>query len=120
MNMTLLDLFHEKALMPFPTIVCLFSSTRFFQAYRDANLRETLNGKIVLTIDCDAKANHDLQLGPIDKTRLDIVHHFKIELSDEVLILNVSGYVGESTCREIEYARMLGKTLRWLEPEVRA
>ncbi len=84
MSMTLLDLFHEKAMMPFPTIVCLVGSTRFFQAYQDANLRETPNGKIVSTIGCDTKADHDLQRGPIDKSRLDIVHLFKIELADEV------------------------------------
>ncbi len=120
MSMTLIDLLHRKATMPFPTIVCLVGSTRFVQAYQDANLRETLSGRIVLTIGCDTKSDHDLQLGPIDKTRLDILHLCKIERADEVLVLNVDGYIGESTRREIEYARLLGKTLRWLEPEVTA
>ena len=118
MSMMLIDLLHEKATMPFPTIVCLIGSTRFVQAYQNANLRETLAGKMVLTIGCDTKSDNDLQLGPIDKTRLDILHLFKIEEADEVLVLNVGGYIGDSTRREIEYARMLGKTLRWLEPEV--
>lgn len=118
MSMTLIDLLHEKATIPFPTTVCLVGSTRFVQAYQDANLHETLDGRIVLTIGCDTKSDHDLRLGPTDKTRLDILHLFKIELADEVLVLNVGGSVGESTRREIEYARMLGKTLRWLEPEV--
>ena len=120
MSMTLIDLLHEKAMMPFPTTVCLIGSTRFSQAYQNANLRETLDGKIVLTIGCDTKSDHVLRLGPIDKTRLDILHLFKIELADEVLVLNVGGYIGESTLREIEYARMLGKPLRWLEPAVNA
>jgi len=114
---TLADLLQEKATMPFPTVVCLVGSTRFFQAYQQANLHETLAGKRVLTIGCDTKADHDLRLVAIDKTRLDILHLFKIECADEVLVLNVGGYVGESTRREIEYARLLGKTLRWLEPE---
>lgn len=52
----------------------------------------------------------------INKEMLDVLHLFKIDKADEVLILNVDGYVGESTRREIEYARRLGKPLRWLEP----
>ena len=118
MSMTLIDLLHQKAMMPFPTTVCLVGSTRFAQAYQDANLRETLAGNIVLTIGCDTTSDHDLQFGSRDKTRLDILHLFKIELADEVLVLNVGGSIGEFTRREIEYARLLGKTLRWLEPEV--
>ncbi len=120
MNMTLADLVFLKAASPRPTVVCLIGSTRFFHAYREANLRETLAGKIVLTIGCDTKSDHDLHLGPIDETSLDLLHLHKIDLANEVLVLNVGGYIGESTRREIEYARLLGKTLRWLEPEVQA
>ena len=74
----------------------------------------------MLTIGCDNKSDHDLHFGPIEKTSLDLLHLHKIDLANEVLVLNVCGYVGKSTCREIEYARLLGKTLRWLEPEVSA
>lgn len=116
-RMTLQELLQRKAGTPFPVIVCLCGSTRFSQAFRDANLRETLAGKIVLSIGCDTKSDHDLALGPVDKTALDLLHFFKIDLADEVLILNVGGYVGESTRREIAYAQRLGKTIRWLEPE---
>ena len=55
----------------------------------------------------------------IEKTFLDSpVLLFTIEEVDEVQVLNVGDPIGESTRREIEDARMLGKTLRWLEPEV--
>jgi hypothetical protein len=47
---------------------------------------------------------------------LDLLHFYKIDLAHEVLILNVEGYVGESTRREIAYARLMGKRIRWLEP----
>ena len=48
---------------------------------------------------------------------LDDLHLRKIELADEVLILNVGGYVGQSTARELAFARSLGKTVRFLEPQ---
>ncbi len=102
-----------------PIIVCLCGSTRFSEAFHEANLRETLVGKIVLSIGCDFKSDTDLllagQLTPEDKERLDELHLRKIDLADEVLILNVGGYVGESTKREIAYAQRHGKYLRWLE-----
>jgi hypothetical protein len=123
MKTPLQDLLLRKASAGKPTIVCLCGSTRFLQAFQDANLRETLAGKIVLSIGCNTKSDQDLALGPVDKTALDLLHLFKIDLADEVLVLNVGGYVGESIQREIDYARMLGKQIRWLEPmaeEVRA
>ena len=102
-----------------PPIVCLCGSTRFYSDFQLANLRETLAGKIVLSIGCDFKSDQALGLAPEVKDRLDLLHLRKIELSDEVLILNVAGYVGPSTGREIEHARKLGKAVRFLEPEKR-
>ena len=51
--------------------------------------------------------------------RLARLHRHKIEMSDEVLIINVGGYVGESTRSEIEIAVGLGKPVRYLEPAER-
>jgi hypothetical protein len=98
-----------------PLIVCLCGSTRFGDAFRHANLRETLAGKIVLSIGCDFKSDDALGLTEHDKKRLDELHLSKIDLADEVLILNVGQYIGESTTRELEYARQQGKVVRFLE-----
>lgn len=117
---TLDDLLARKNAMPEPVTVCICGSTRFTQAWQDTNLAETLAGKIVLSIGCNTKSDEELasEMGiEINKEMLDVLHLFKIDRADEVLILNVGGYVGESTRREIEYARRLGKPLRWLEPE---
>ncbi|GHO91528.1 hypothetical protein KSF_015760 [Reticulibacter mediterranei] len=113
---TLEDFLLRKANTPAPTIVCLCGSTRFSQAFQEANLRETLAGRIVLSIGCDTKSDHDLTLGPVDKDKLDLLHFFKIDLAHEILVLNVGGYVGASTQREIAYAKHMGKKIRWLEP----
>lgn len=104
-----------------PTIVCLCGSTRFGEAFRNANLNETLAGKIVLSIGCTMKSDAEIFGYMTDEERQEItkklehLHFRKIELADEVLILNVGGYIGESTGRELEYARKLGKVIRFLE-----
>lgn len=103
---------------PQPRIVCLCGSTRFIDAFRAANLRETIAGRIVLSIGCDTKSDTDLlALGELTedaKAALDELHKRKIDLADEVLMLNVDDYVGSSTFGELGYARAKGKTVRWL------
>ena len=103
------------------TIVCLCGSTRFSDAYQQANLDETVAGKIVLTIGCDMRSDADLfesmdekELQKL-KEDLDELHFRKIDLADEILVLNVHGYVGQSTKREIKYAESTGKLVRWLD-----
>ncbi len=104
-----------------PTIVCLCGSTRFGEAFRQANLDETLAGKIVLSIGCDMKSDDEIFKNMSKeefqniKQKLDELHFRKIELADEVLILNVDGYIGESTGRELAYAYKLGKFVRYLK-----
>ena len=39
----------------------------------------------------------------------------RVDLCDEVLILNLADYIGESTRRELEYAREHGKRVRWYQ-----
>ena len=95
-------------------IVCLCGSTRFMAEFYDANMRETLAGKIVLTV--GMSSHGDCQPTEQEKIGLDELHFDKIDLADEVLILNVGGYVGHSTRREVMHARRRGKTIRWLEP----
>lgn len=106
-----------------PTRVCLCGSTRFSEAFQRANLEETLAGRIVLTIGCDMRSDAELFIKmssdekEVVKARLDELHLRKIDLAHQVLILNVDGYIGESTRRELAYARQQGKVIRFLEPE---
>lgn len=102
-----------------PTIVCLCGSTRFGKAFADANLRETLAGRIVLTIGCNMRDDDLFALIDPEEVRrikidLDALHKRKIELADEILVLNVNDYIGESTRGEVEHARRLNKRVRWL------
>ena len=101
-----------------PTIVVLCGSTRFYDEFRRQNLRLTLLGDIVLSIGCDTKSDADLDeiVGDtsVVKAELDELHKRKIDLADEVFVLNVGGYIGESTRSEIEYARAHHKPVTFL------
>ena len=88
-------------------------------------MEETLKGNIVIPMGLYGHA--DFPPGAKDATNdgdestevkqmLDNLHFRKIDISDEILVVNVDGYVGNSTKREIEYARSTGKRVRFLEP----
>ena len=102
-----------------PTVVCLCGSTRFMEAFFDAGWNETLAGKIVLSVGVCKHAEHHgaEELGPEVVEALDELHLRKIDMADEVLILNVNGYIGKSTSNELRYAREKGKVIRFLEPD---
>lgn len=100
-----------------PTIVVLCGSMRFHDAFVRANYEETLAGRIVLSVGFAPGPEHGEGVGitPEQKKALDELYFRKIELADEVLVLNVGGYIGESTSREIAYARSLARPIRYLE-----
>jgi hypothetical protein len=96
-------------------IVCLCGSTKFKKEYIKANTQETLKGNIVLSVGLFNHAD-DLGLSEENKTMLDKLHLRKIDLADEILVLNVDNYIGSSTRKEIDYATSKGKRIRYLNP----
>lgn len=109
-----------------PRIVCLCGSTRYWRTFQEASLRETLAGRIVLSIGA-ASGTDDEHFGNLPradydatKEQLDALHLRKIDLADECLFLNVDDYVGESTMRELLHARRQKKLVRWWEQTMRA
>lgn len=108
---------------PKPTITVLCGSTRFYDQFQQANYDLTMAGHIVLSVGFypHAKAEHGHGEGvghdSTEKVALDELHKRKIDLADEVLVLNIGGYIGDSTRSEIAYAEKLGKPVRYLEAE---
>lgn len=98
----------------FPKIVTLCGSTRFYQYFLEHNLRETMAGHIVLGIGNYNCSDKHLGVTDQEKAMLDELHKRKIDMSDEILVLNVGGYIGESTRSEITYAEKNGKGIRYL------
>ena len=94
--------------------------------WRQAGFLEETKGNIVLTVSTSLKEADEMIAGlsSIDrlriKARADELHLRKIEMADEILVINVGGYIGNSTREEIEYARKLGKRVRWWEHDIPA
>ena len=86
-----------------PKIVTLCGSTKFKDAFTEHQLKETLDGKIVLTIGCNMNSDSEIfgHLSVIElrgiKAKLDVLHFHKIAISDEILVLNIG--VPETTAR---------------------
>ncbi|WP_327329013.1 hypothetical protein OG265_04905 [Streptomyces sp. NBC_01208] len=108
-----------KKQLGLPRIVVICGSTRFMTGMSEADLRETVAGRIVVRPGCDMKSPHELWSNPVEaealKARLDDLHRAKIRLADDVLV--VGDYIGDSTRAEITYARSLGKPVRFTHPE---
>jgi hypothetical protein len=94
-----------------PEIVCICGSTRFTREIRAANHELTFAGVIVV-----APGEADELVTDEEKTRLDALHLRKIDLADRVLVVNPGGYIGESTRKEIAYARAKGKPVSFTDP----
>lgn len=101
---------------PMPEIVVLCGSTRFSDVWAHVRYDLTLAGKIVLTIGCDTKSDAGLGITDEQKVALDELHKRKIDLANRVFVLNVGGYIGESTRSEIDYAEWFEKPVDYLEP----
>lgn len=103
-----------------PRIICLCGSTKFIEIFAVKTWELELEGFIVLGCTllpswyCPVRDHFAESLGV--KEQRDNHHLQKIDLADEILVLNVGGYVGESTRAEIKYAEKAGKTITYLEP----
>ncbi|MER7604979.1 hypothetical protein [Nocardioides sp. NPDC127503] len=101
-----------------PEIVCICGSTRFVGEMAAANRALTITGVIVLAPGVFVHAEEreaDRSITDEQKTALDALHLRKIDLADRVLVVNPGGYIGESTSREIAYARETGKPVSFTD-----
>lgn len=103
-------------------VITLCGSTRFKKEFMEVQKRLTLEGNIVISVGLfghsgDNEVWENMDEGTLTKTKamLDDMHLKKIDLSDEIFVINVDGYIGSSTRAEIEYAKTTGKTVRYLE-----
>jgi len=105
--------FIRKSFIPDkPVIVCLCGSTRFKEQYERVMRDQTLAGRIVLSVGLFTHANN-LNITNDVKAFLDNLHLRKIDLADEIFVIDPDGYIGDSTRKEIEYAKGLGKPVNY-------
>ena len=103
-------------------MITLCGSTRFKNAFLEAQKKLTLEGNIVISVGLfghagDSEVWEGMPEDALTRTKimLDDMHKRKIDMADEIFVINIGGYIGESTASEIEYARSTGKTVRYLE-----
>ena len=103
-------------------VITLCGSTRFREQFAQAQKDLTLQGYIVISVGLfghsgDNEVWENMDEGTLTKTKemLDDMHKRKIDMADEIFVINVNGYIGSSTKSEIEYAIKTGKKVNYLE-----
>lgn len=96
-------------------VITLCGSTRFKDQFLEAQKRLTLEGNIVISVGLFGHSGDVEVWAEGTKEMLDDMHLRKIDLADEIFVINVGGYIGSSTKTEIEYAEKTGKPVRYLE-----
>lgn len=112
--------------MDTPRVYTLCGSTRWPQAHDLANLHLSTQGHIVIPLGMHGHADEPQgarfltddgnEAAPL-KRALDELHFRKIDLADAIYVVNLGGYVGDSTRREIAYARRHDKDVEWMFPD---
>ena len=96
-------------------VITLCGSTKFKEQYLEAQKRLTLEGNIVISVGLFGHSGDDEVWTEGTKSMLNDMHKRKIDMADEIFVINVGGYLGESTRAEIEYAKSRGMVVRYLE-----
>ena len=103
-------------------VITLCGSTRFKDEFLREQKRLTLEGNIVISVGLfghsgDNEVWESMDEGTLTKTKeiLDDMHKRKIDMADEIFVINVNGYIGDSTKSEIAYAESTGKKVNYLE-----
>ena len=95
-------------------IITLCGSTKFKDEFISQQKRLTLEGNIVITVGLFGHSGDDEVWSEDTKIMLDDMHKRKIDLADEIFVINPGGYIGASTRSEIEYAIKTNKPVRYL------
>ena len=101
-----------------PKVVCLCGSEKFAGEFSVANINEAQRGNIVLAPAFESRKEGE-KYTPEQRAKIDELQLRRIDMADEILVLNIGGYIGESTKKEVAYARKAGKQIRWKEPHIR-
>lgn len=115
------EVFEEAKTLPAPSrkypVITLCGSTRFKEQFLEAQKRLTLEGNIVISVGLFGHSGDQEVWTEGTKEMLDDMHKRKIDMADEIFVINVGGYIGQSTRSEIEYALAHGKKVRFLEDQ---
>ncbi len=96
-------------------VITLCGSTKFREDFLREQKRLTLEGNIVISVGLFGHSGDDEVWKEGTKEMLDDMHKRKIDMSDEIFVINKDGYIGLSTKSEIDYAQKTGKKIVYME-----
>lgn len=96
-------------------IITLCGSTRFKDEFLMVQKKLTLEGNIVISVGLFGHSGDNEVWAEGTKEMLDDMHKRKIDMADEIFVINKNGYIGSSTKSEIAYAHATGKPVHYLE-----
>lgn len=96
-------------------VITLCGSTRFKEEFLAEQKRLTLEGNIVISVGLFGHSGDNEVWTENTKIMLDDMHKRKIDMADEIFVINKNGYIGASTKSEIEYALKTGKKVNYME-----
>ena len=105
-----------KTIKTYP-VITLCGSTKFKREFIEIQKQLTLKGNIILTVGLFGHSGDDEVWQGDTKEMMDDMHKARIDMSDGIYVIDVGGYVGESTRSEIEYARFVGKDIKYLSED---
>jgi len=95
-------------------VITLCGSTKFKDEFIETQKRLTIEGNIVISVGLFGHSGDDEVWTEGTKAMLDDMHLRKIDMADEIFVINVNGYIGSSTKKEIEYATAKSKVVNYL------
>lgn len=96
-------------------VITLCGSTKFKDEFLKEQKRLSLEGNIVISVGLFGHSGDDEVWNDNIKEMIDDMHKRKIDMADEIFVINKGGYIGSSTMSEIEYAKKTGKPVHYLE-----
>ena len=96
-------------------VITLCGSTKFKDEFLIEQKRLTLEGNIVISVGLFGHSGDDEIWTENIKKMLDDMHKRKIDMADEIFVINKNGYIGSSTKSEIEYALKTNKKVNYME-----
>lgn len=96
-------------------VITLCGSTKFKDEFIREQKRLSLEGNIVISVGLFGHSGDTEVFTEGVKEMLDDMHKRKIDMADEIFVINKNGYIGSSTKSEIEYAKMTNKKVSYME-----
>lgn len=97
-------------------VITLCGSTKFKDEFIREQKRLTLEGNIIISVGLFGHSGDNEVWTEGTKEMLDDMHKRRIDMSDEIFVINKNGYIGSSTRSEIDYAIAHGKPVNYMEP----